>query len=108
MLFLLILCFGTAFLVTALLVRYARGHTERYGSAVPQRFHTGHVPRIGGIGMLAGCTAGWAWMLGTQWLSPGAPIPPLEFETVGGLWLICCVAVGAGALEDLTQRFSAG
>ena len=62
MLFLLILCFCAALLATALLVRYARGHTERYGTAVPQRFHAGHVPRIGGIGMLAGCTAGWGWM----------------------------------------------
>jgi UDP-GlcNAc:undecaprenyl-phosphate/decaprenyl-phosphate GlcNAc-1-phosphate transferase len=108
MLFLLILCFGTSFLATALLVRYARGHTERYGSAVPQRFHAGHVPRIGGIGMLVGCTAGWGWMLASQWLNPSATLPPSEFETVGGLWVISCVAVAAGALEDLTQRLPAG
>jgi UDP-GlcNAc:undecaprenyl-phosphate/decaprenyl-phosphate GlcNAc-1-phosphate transferase len=107
MLFLLILCFGTAFLATAILVRYARGHTERYGSAVPQRFHAGHVPRIGGVGMLAGCTAGWAWMLGSQWLNLGGPLPRSEFSTLGWLWAIACVAVAAGTLEDLTQRLPA-
>jgi UDP-N-acetylmuramyl pentapeptide phosphotransferase/UDP-N-acetylglucosamine-1-phosphate transferase len=107
MLFLLILCFGTAFLATAILVRYARGHTERYGSAVPQRFHAGHVPRIGGVGMLAGCTAGWAWMLGSQWFNLGGPLPRSEFATIGWLWVIACVAVAAGTLEDLTQRLAA-
>jgi UDP-GlcNAc:undecaprenyl-phosphate GlcNAc-1-phosphate transferase len=108
MLFLLILCFGTAFLATALLVRYARGHTDRYGSAVPQRFHAGHVPRIGGIGMLVGCTAGWGWMLASQWFNPATPLPPSEFETVAWIWVIACVAVAAGAMEDLTQRLPAG
>jgi UDP-GlcNAc:undecaprenyl-phosphate GlcNAc-1-phosphate transferase len=108
MLFLLFLCFGTAFLATALLVRYGRGHTHRYGSAVPQRFHAGHVPRIGGIGMLAGCTAGWGWIVGSQWFGAApAPESPSDVGTVAGLWVIACVAVAAGALEDLTQRLPA-
>lgn len=107
MLFLLILCFGTAFLATALLVRYARGHTARYGTAVPQRFHTGHVPRVGGIGMLAGCTAGWAWILGPSWPGASAQLHS-DFDAVASLWVISCVAVAAGTLEDLTQRLPAG
>jgi UDP-GlcNAc:undecaprenyl-phosphate GlcNAc-1-phosphate transferase len=109
MLFLLLLCFGTAFLATASLVRHARGHTQRYGSAVPQRFHTGHVPRIGGIGMLAGCTAGWGWIVvASQWFNAG-PVPesPTQIQTLLGLWVISCTAVAAGALEDLTQRLPA-
>jgi UDP-GlcNAc:undecaprenyl-phosphate/decaprenyl-phosphate GlcNAc-1-phosphate transferase len=106
MLFLLILCFATAFLATAFLVRYARGHTEKYGSAVPQRFHSGHVPRVGGIGMLAGCTVGWGWMLASQWFNLVAQ-PRADFDTVASLWVIACVAVAAGALEDLTQRLPA-
>src|SRR5688500_335676 len=103
MLVLLILCFATAFLATAFLVRYARGHTEKYGHTLPQRFHTGHVPRVGGIGMLAGCTAGWAWILGSHWLNLPVAQPRSDFETVASLWVIACVAVAAGALEDLTQ-----
>jgi UDP-GlcNAc:undecaprenyl-phosphate GlcNAc-1-phosphate transferase len=109
MLFLLLLCFATAFFATAFLVRYAQGHTQRYGSAVPQRFHAGHVPRIGGIGMLAGCTAGWGWMVvASQWFNAG-PVPesPAQVRTLIGVWVIACVAVSAGALEDLTQRLPA-
>jgi UDP-N-acetylmuramyl pentapeptide phosphotransferase/UDP-N-acetylglucosamine-1-phosphate transferase len=102
MLFLLILCFASAFLATALLVRYARGHTQRYGSAVPQRFHSGHVPRVGGIGMLAGCTAGWAWIAFSQWHNASG-----NLETVVSLWVIACLVVAAGASEDLTQRLPA-
>jgi UDP-N-acetylmuramyl pentapeptide phosphotransferase/UDP-N-acetylglucosamine-1-phosphate transferase len=103
MLFLLILCFASALVATALLVRYARGHTQKYGSAVPQRFHSGHVPRVGGIGMLAGCTAGWAWVAFSGWLNAGG-----QFETVAYLWVIACLVVAAGASEDLTQRLPAG
>jgi len=106
MLFLLILCFASSFLATALLVRYARGHTETYGHELPQRFHTGHVPRVGGIGMLAGCTVGWAWILGSQWLNV-SPQPRADFDAVLSLWVIASVAVGAGTLEDLTQRLPA-
>lgn len=106
MLFLLILCFTSAFLATALLVRYARGHTRRYASTVPQRFHRGNVPRVGGIGMLAGCTAGWGWMVASQWLNLPTPLA-VDFATVASLWVVACLAVAAGALEDLTQRLPA-
>lgn len=30
-------------------VRWARGHAQHYGEAMPQRFHLGHVPRLGGF-----------------------------------------------------------
>jgi UDP-N-acetylmuramyl pentapeptide phosphotransferase/UDP-N-acetylglucosamine-1-phosphate transferase len=106
MLFLLILCFTSAFLATAFLVRYGRGHTRRYATTAPQRFHSGNVPRIGGIGMLAGCTAGWAWMVASQWLKLPTPLGA-DFATVASLWVVACLAVAAGALEDLTQRLPA-
>ena len=69
MLFLLILCFASAVLGTALLVRYGRGHTRRYAAEVPQRFHLGQVPRLGGVAMWAASTVGWSWMALSQHLN---------------------------------------
>ena len=106
MLFLLILCWTSAFLATAMLVRYARGHTLRYSHALPQRFHEGHVPRLGGVAMLAACTAGWAWMvLSQRWNIPNQI--RAEPTMVVSLWLVASVTVAAGAYEDLTQRLLA-
>jgi UDP-GlcNAc:undecaprenyl-phosphate GlcNAc-1-phosphate transferase len=106
MLFLLILCCATAFLATALVIRYARGHARRYGIGVPQRFHTGHVPRLGGAGMLAACTVGWFWMA----LSERLNVPnQIRFDawTALSLWAVAMVAVAGGLFEDLTQRVAA-
>jgi UDP-GlcNAc:undecaprenyl-phosphate/decaprenyl-phosphate GlcNAc-1-phosphate transferase len=106
MLFLLFLCSLGTFLAAALVVRYGRGHTRRYGSSVPQRFHAGHVPRLGGIAMLAGCTIGWAWAVASQhWSLPNQirVAPQMAFS----LWLVACLTVGAGVMEDMTQRLTA-
>jgi UDP-GlcNAc:undecaprenyl-phosphate/decaprenyl-phosphate GlcNAc-1-phosphate transferase len=106
MLFLLFLCSLGTFLATALVVRYGRGHTHRYGSAVPQRFHAGHVPRLGGIAMLAGCTLGWGWAVASQhWSLPNQI--RVDPQMALSLWLVACLTVGAGVLEDLTQRLTA-
>ncbi|HSH89610.1 MAG TPA: glycosyltransferase [Ramlibacter sp.] len=106
MLLLLILCCASAFVATALLVRYGRGHTHRYGPEVPQRFHAGNVPRLGGIGMLVGCTVGWAWMVLSDRLNLANQIR-IEIAVAGTLWLVAFLTVAAGAFEDLTQRLPA-
>ena len=106
MLLLLILCCASAFVATALLVRYGRGHTHRYGPEVPQRFHAGNVPRLGGIGMLAGCTVGWSWMALSERMNLANQIR-FDFEVAASLWLVAFLTVAAGAFEDLTQRLPA-
>ncbi|HSI52485.1 MAG TPA: glycosyl transferase, partial [Ramlibacter sp.] len=82
MLFLLILCCGSAFLATALVVRYGRAHSRRYAWTMPQRFHAGHVPRLGGVGMLVACTVGWAWMAVSQRLDLNNQLR-IDFGTAG-------------------------
>ncbi len=106
MLFLLILCFASAFLATALVVRYGRGHTQRYASTMPQRFHSGNVPRLGGIGVLAACTVGWAWMVVSERYQFRNQIG-IDAVTAGSLWTVAFVTVAAGVYEDLTQRLPA-
>jgi UDP-N-acetylmuramyl pentapeptide phosphotransferase/UDP-N-acetylglucosamine-1-phosphate transferase len=106
MLFLLILCAGSAFLATALLVRYAREHAQSYSAEVPQRFHVGHVPRLGGLAMLFGCTIGWAWMVASDWFD--VPNQIRMDEWVGlSLWVVTLLPVAGGVFEDLTQRLPA-
>jgi UDP-GlcNAc:undecaprenyl-phosphate GlcNAc-1-phosphate transferase len=106
MLFLLILCFASAFLATALLIRYARAHARQYASTAPQRFHQGHVPRLGGIAMLAACTVGWGWMA----ISERFQLPNqirLHYATAITIWMVTALTVAAGVYEDLTQRLPA-
>ena len=105
MLLLLILCFLTAFIVTALVVRWGRGHARRYGTQLPQRFHVGAVPRLGGVAMLVACSVGWGWMA----LSPQLGIEnliPADGVLTAALCVVSFVGVGVGSLEDLSQRLA--
>ncbi|MEO7392285.1 MAG: glycosyltransferase [Ramlibacter sp.] len=107
MLFLLLLCCATSFLATALVVRYGRGHAHSYGPSVPQRFHVGHVPRLGGAAMFAGCTVGWAWMVASEWMNVPNLIR-LDLTMALSIWVVTLIPVAGGILEDITQRLRAG
>jgi UDP-GlcNAc:undecaprenyl-phosphate/decaprenyl-phosphate GlcNAc-1-phosphate transferase len=106
MLLLLLLCCATSFLVTALLVRYGREHPHNYGFSQPQRFHMGHVPRLGGVAMLVGCTVGWTWMVLSGWLKL-ANLIRLDVWTALAILSASLVPVMGGILEDITQRLQA-
>ena len=103
MLVLVILCFACACIATALLVRFGAEHARRYGMGVPQRFHVGHVPRLGGAAMLAGCTLGWFWMAlsGPMGLSNQIRISGWVAVT---LWIVTAIPTVGGVIEDVTQR----
>lgn len=94
------LSFSLSVLGVAWLIWHARTHAEHYGSDMPQRFHKGHVPRLGGLGMLV------AWLVScgvlTLW---GARfnIPVLQGKTFFPL-LLLAPAIICGILEDWTQR----
>lgn len=107
MLILLVLCTAVSWSVCAVLLRYARGTERRYGLSVPQRFHAGDVPRLGGVAMMAACTVGWIWIVGAErFLS----VPNnIRLEPHAGLawWVATLVAVGGGVAEDLTHRLTA-
>lgn len=106
MLFLLVLCCATTWLVTALLVRYGRERAHSYSVARPQRFHVGHVPRLGGVGMFVGCTVGWTWMVLSGWLNVPNLIR-LDPWVALTIWAVTLIPVAGGILEDITQRLRA-
>lgn len=71
---------------------------------MPQRFHSGHVPRIGGLGIFLG--AGLALLLAASPLGRRFNVDvPTWFALAG---LVCMVpSVAAGLAEDVTQKVPA-
>lgn len=107
MLFLMVLCGVISTLACALLVRWSRRASDRYGQDVPQRFHAGHVPRLGGVAMLLACFAGWFWMVvGERWF--GA-VNTISFSAAEALsWgAAAALATAGGTGEDLWHKVRA-
>jgi len=103
MLLLLVLCGLIAAIVCGVLLRVGRRAARRYALDNPQRFHVGHVPRLGGVAMLASCLAGWAWMVIAPRLGWNAGIQ-FEAAYAVALALVAVVASVAGIAEDITHR----
>lgn len=96
----LLLGFLVAAIVTLCVIRTGHRHAHLsadHDRSGPQKFHVGQVPRVGGVGIVAGVVIPFLVM---QWLSPGSASLPLL--------LLCCAvpAFAAGLLEDLTKRVS--
>ena len=90
-------------MVAAGVVRWARDHARHYGEGMPQRFHLGHVPRLGGLAVLLG--VGGSWLLGAAqsvWGDPGS----LRLGAGFVLWWLAVLLPAAlgGIAEDMTQR----
>jgi UDP-N-acetylmuramyl pentapeptide phosphotransferase/UDP-N-acetylglucosamine-1-phosphate transferase len=107
MLILLILCAASSCIACAVLLRIGRASGRRYGMSVPQRFHAGHVPRLGGVAMMLACTVGWGWIMGAErFLSIPNQIR-LPFSMALAWWAVAVTAVAGGVAEDLTHRLTA-
>jgi UDP-N-acetylmuramyl pentapeptide phosphotransferase/UDP-N-acetylglucosamine-1-phosphate transferase len=103
MIWLFFTCFLVSFLGGVLLIRGSRHHARRYGAEMPQRFHLGDVPRLGGLALLAGAAWGWGRMALAPWLGDVGNLGPVNRMT--WYWLPVLVpAVLGGVCEDLTQR----
>lgn len=99
-----------SFLVSAVfvfvLMRQAYRHARCYGSDVPQRFHYGHTPRLGGVGIFLGMAVGWLV----------AAVIPYRFNLAhplpmsASLAVLACMlpAILGGVAEDLFQRVRVG
>jgi UDP-GlcNAc:undecaprenyl-phosphate GlcNAc-1-phosphate transferase len=105
MILLVTVAFVVSFLVGVWIVRSAKAHARLYRHDMPQRFHSGAVPRIGGVALCAGTVGGWLVAAG---LEPELLILniSLQWVTVLGWVLALLPAVAGGIAEDLTQRLS--
>ena len=54
-----VLAFLVSLVAGALIIRWARKHAAAYDQDLPQSFHLGDVPRIGGVAVLCGTRAAW-------------------------------------------------
>jgi len=79
------------------------GTLFHYGDDKPQRFHVGHVPRLGGLALGAGLSV--AWLVGA--LVDGVLVNlNLKLNPINVLlWLLVMMpALLTGLMEDMTQR----
>ncbi|MFZ1498596.1 MAG: glycosyltransferase [Giesbergeria sp.] len=104
MIVLCVVAFAVALVAAGFIVRWVRGDAARYGASMPQRFHFGHVPRLGGAAVLLGIAA--SWILGAAqagWGDPGS----LRLGNWVGWWLLALLPAALGGIaEDLVQRLS--
>lgn len=92
--------FLVSLLVLSVCVRFTSGHARRYSEQMPQRFHSGHVPRLGGLGLLIGMSAAWI-LVYYSGARLNVQVPWGDIWT----WLAMLLPAWAGGLaEDLTQR----
>ena len=100
MIALTVISFLVAAIAVLVFMRRARRHARRYAADMPQRFHKGHVPRLGGAGIFIGMGAAW---LAAGWF--GDPFNVAWPVKASGLMLLCIApAVLGGITEDVTQK----
>lgn len=105
MIFSALIAFVASFLTGVWILRSAKTHAHVYRHDMPQRFHSGAVPRIGGAALCLG--TGIAWLV-------AAVVDPLILKLNINLDIAVAVAWGlallpsvvGGVVEDLTQRLS--
>ncbi len=95
------LCAG---LSAAYIIRWAGGRLAVYGDSMPQRFHVGEVPRLGGMALLIGLCG--SWLLGVWQTRAGDP-GSLRLGYWVFLWVVVLLPAALGGIaEDMTQRLS--
>lgn len=85
--------------------RWFRRHAHNYSADMPQRFHQGAVPRLGGVGMLLGWLAGLSVMAVLPRLGVFLGVS-IDWQFFAALLVIVSMVVLVGAAEDVTQRVS--
>jgi len=104
MIWLSLVAFVVAALAAGFIVRWVRSHAAVYGNGMPQRFHHGDVPRLGGVAILLGVSS--AWILGgvQTWLGDYASV---RLDTWVYVWILALLPSAIGGIaEDLTQRLT--
>lgn len=105
MLILLILTGLLSALGCAALLRAGQESSRRYHQIdAPQRFHIGHVPRLGGAAMLMACMAGWIWMAISEPVFGVVNSIPMSLRDALAYCGIALLATTTGLIEDVTHK----
>jgi len=107
MLFLLILCGIVSAFGCAALIRSGRRIAKRYRQDMPQRFHSGDVPRLGGAAMLAGTSVGWLWMVVAEHYFGIANGIRFSVDEALAWCVVATIAACAGTAEDVWHQLRA-
>jgi UDP-GlcNAc:undecaprenyl-phosphate GlcNAc-1-phosphate transferase len=109
MIFLALTSFVVSALVSLYLIRWARSTARiaQYSEDMPQRFHVGQVPRLGGVAIWAGLTVAWLVAALSTFLGWGHN-SRIEGDSALDWGLMLLPAVIGGVAEDLTQRLRVG
>lgn len=112
MLFLFVLSFSLALLLTFIALRAGLAHAKAYPHDAPQRFHVNDSSRLGGVAIAAACAVAWgAALFLSNFALANASFPQfglrMNSATLFGWLVTCAIALGAGLADDLTQRFGA-
>lgn len=97
-----LIAFVVTLVAAGFIVRWMRDHAAAYGHGMPQRFHWGHVPRLGGLAILVGISL--AWLFGSVQMRWGDPSSLRLGAWVWSWWWVLLPAALGGITEDLTQR----
>jgi len=92
-----------AFLGMLFLVRNTLDHAKTYPLGLPQRFHEGDVPRLGGVAMAGAVTIGWASSVLLQALGQPLNVPVGWPDVLTWIGVMTPTVVG-GCIEDITQK----
>lgn len=104
MLLLIAITFFCSLVATLFLIRFGTKIAGIYDRDMPQRFHVGDIPRIGGLGF--GLATVFGWVIAIALYAQHAPNRiPMSLQTVGFWTAVCAPAFIAGLADDITQRF---
>jgi len=104
MIWLSLIGFLSTLVVSAAIIRWLGERVVEYGDGMPQRFHVGEVPRLGGMALLIGVAA--SWLLGVWQTQAGDP-GSLRLGSWVLLWIAVLLPAALGGIaEDMTQRLA--
>ncbi len=95
--------FFVSLILGVVIIRAGRSHAAGYRLDMPQRFHAGAIPRIGGLALAGGTV--FAWLLAAY--RDFAVHNNIDFGTVFAWVLALSPLVLGGLTEDMTHRLSA-
>lgn len=105
MLLITVVSFFVSLVIGVVIIRSGRSHAFGYAPDMPQRFHAGAIPRIGGLALAGGTVSAWVFSSFSDEI--GLAHGNLGIETVLAWFLALLPLVAGGVIEDMTHRLTA-